>query len=76
MSFISGQCCECKKNFQYDPQLVPCLIDAFGERHPICQDCLDEQNWIRRHRDETEFLLRPGTYPNQRSSGTNQQAAP
>lgn len=46
---IFGACYSCGKMFSFHPHKVPSL-SVKGERQPICKDCIDRVNPIRKEK--------------------------
>jgi len=63
MGYISiiGQCYSCGKPFHFHPNLVPSLR-INGVREPICKDCVDRANPIRKKKGLPEITYEPDAY--------------
>lgn len=71
MGFIScmSPCVGCGQVFSYNPDRVPSIRvnaerqpDPNGNREPICQNCVERFNGIRRERGLEPIVPLPGAY--------------
>lgn len=67
-----GFCIACGNIFSFNPERVPCIrasratgklvVDPSADREPICRNCFERQNAIRREMGNPEVPLLPGAY--------------
>lgn len=57
-----GACWSCGRTFGFNPDRVPSIRDARGERQPVCADCMASANELRRSRGEPPHRILPGAY--------------
>jgi hypothetical protein len=56
-----GRCVNCGKFFGFNPHLVPSIrID--GERCPVCRECIERANPIRKQKGMDLIEIQPGAY--------------
>ena len=70
--YVVGFCIACGQLFYFNPDRVPSIRarreggrlinDPAAEREPICRNCFDGQNVIRKQRGEAEVKMLPGAY--------------
>jgi hypothetical protein len=56
-----GPCYSCKALFSFNPNLVP-SIRINGNREPICQNCIERANPLRKANGLEEIVALPGAY--------------
>ena len=70
---IDGECWSCKRSMRFDPEGVPRIvidergvprIDGAGHRirAPICGDCMETVNAVRKHRGLKQIPVPDGAY--------------
>lgn len=59
--FVLGQCCNCHKMFSFNADLVP-SVQIKGTKEPICKDCVEWANPLRKQRNLAEIYIPPGAY--------------
>lgn len=59
--FTVGPCVVCRTSFTFDPELVPVVV-MVGDRHPICQSCVELANPIRRENGVPPITVPDGAY--------------
>lgn len=67
-----GVCITCGTFFSFNPERVPSIrvsrvnnswqLDPKGKREPICRDCMERSNKIRRERGIAEVPILSGAY--------------
>lgn len=56
-----GACINCGRPFSFNPHKVPSVIWQ-GKREPVCRNCLERANAIRKARGIPEHEVLPGAY--------------
>ena len=56
-----GPCFCCARPFQFNPHRVP-SIEAGGTRRPICRECMDAANEMRRQAGDPPHPILDGAY--------------
>lgn len=56
-----SECFGCKRIFAYNPHRVP-SIRHFGERQPICRDCVEYVNPLRIENGLEPIVIHPEAY--------------
>ena len=59
--FALSPCFGCGRPFVYHPQKVPSLL-VNGVREPVCEDCVDRANPLRKQNGLAEIVPLPGAY--------------
>ena len=59
---VIGQCGSCKNTFSFNADFVPSIRDQAGVKQPICKQCIDAANPIRKERGLPEFEVHPQAY--------------
>lgn len=64
-----GTCCFCKGIFGFNPLKVPSVKvdgngdpDPNGDKAPICENCMERGNAMRRSKGLEPFPILPGAY--------------
>jgi hypothetical protein len=57
----TGHCVVCKRLFSFHPDRVPSTA-IYGDREPICRDCIERVNTIRAKRGMDLIEVLPGAY--------------
>jgi len=60
--FVTSQCFGCQRIFSYNPLRVPSYRDINGERQPICFDCVERVNPMRRRNGLRPIVPAPDAY--------------
>lgn len=70
--FVIGHCVSCRRPFTFHPDRVPSVRVTWkdgrpvaaldGEREPVCADCFDRLNAVRRAHGMAPVPLLPGAY--------------
>jgi hypothetical protein len=56
-----GCCVNCHQPFSFNPERVP-SVRVQGVREPVCRNCIEHANRIRKERGLEEFSIMPGAY--------------
>lgn len=56
-----GPCWSCGNVFQFHPHKVPSIVVG-GERQPLCQECVDRANVLRREQGQPLIVPMAGAY--------------
>lgn len=56
------RCVGCNRGFVFNPGLVPVLIDGDGIKHPVCRECFEERQRLRRASGQRPESLPEGAY--------------
>lgn len=56
-----GHCIGCQRLFGFHPEKVPSVV-VDGVREPICQECVNRSNPIRKANGLAEIVPLPGAY--------------
>jgi hypothetical protein len=59
--FVLGHCIGCGRLFTFHPQKVPSVV-VYGVREPICQECVNRFNPLRKAKGLEEIVPLPGAY--------------
>jgi hypothetical protein len=59
--FCTGQCVNCHKIFSFNPDLVP-STPVNGHKEPICRECVEWANPLRKARGLDPIPVLPGAY--------------
>ena len=57
-----GQCGACGRDFAFNPVRVPSIRDANGVKQPICKECIEKANPIRKERGLPEITYASDAY--------------
>lgn len=58
---VLGPCIACGQIFHFNAERVPSLV-VNGKREPVCADCIERVNKIRRERGMDLLVPLPGAY--------------
>lgn len=62
MAFVAIGCCfVCRGTFTFNPERVP-SIRVDGHRQPVCRNCMDRANAVRKERGLEPHAILPGAY--------------
>jgi hypothetical protein len=61
-AFVIGGCWTCGKMFTFNPVRVPSVKDGNGVRQPICRDCIEQANAMRKARGLEPFSIPADAY--------------
>lgn len=59
--FATSPCANCGRLFNYNPNLVP-SVRVNGVREPICRDCVEWANPLRKEKGLDPIKVLPGAY--------------
>ena len=60
-ALVFGECISCHKIFSFNPNYVTSVM-VNEHKEPICQDCIDAANPIRKERGLPEIKVHPNAY--------------
>jgi hypothetical protein len=61
-AFMTAGCFTCGKLFTFNPMKVPSVRDKNNVRQPVCRDCVESANKIRKTRGLPSFTILDGAY--------------
>lgn len=59
--FVLGECVVCRKLFSFNAERVPSVV-VRGQREPICRECVERANPLRKQNGLIEIVILPGAY--------------
>jgi len=60
-ALMFGSCINCRKVFGFNPNRVP-SIRMNGVREPVCRECIERANPMRKQAGLPEFAIHPDAY--------------
>jgi len=61
--FVLGPYVRCGKIFSFNPERVPSMrLTPDGPREPICKECVEWANMLRKEEGAPEIVPLPGAY--------------
>jgi len=61
-AIVYSPCCSCGKVIGYNPHHVPSARDGRGVRQPICRECIEKANPVRKAKGLPEITILPDAY--------------
>jgi len=61
-AMVYSPCCSCRKLIGYNPHRVPSVRDGQGVRQPVCRECIEKANPVRKARGLPEITILPDAY--------------
>lgn len=68
-----GDCFVCHRLFHFNPDRVPSHRDENGVRQPICGDCIEKANAVRKTNGLEPIVPLPGAYEPTEEGGWNDE---
>ncbi len=59
--FVLGNCVNCGKPFSFNADRVPSVV-VHGQREPVCRECVERANPLRKKKGLPEIVILPGAY--------------
>jgi hypothetical protein len=60
-ALVFGSCISCMRTFGFNPLRVP-SIRVNGEKEPVCRECIERANPLRKKNGLPEFTIHPEAY--------------
>lgn len=57
-----SECVGCRSIFGYNPNYVPSIRTSYGTKEPVCKQCIERANPIRKEKGLPEFTIHPQAY--------------
>ena len=61
-AILYSSCYTCGKVISYNPHRVPSIRDNQGARQPLCRECIEKANPVRKANGLPEITILPDAY--------------
>jgi len=61
-AMVYSSCYTCGKVIGYNPHCVPSIRDKQGVRQPVCRECIEQANPIRKAKGLPEIIIHQDAY--------------
>ena len=61
-AMVLSPCYTCGKVISYNPHRVPSIRDRQGVRQPVCRECIEKANPIRKAKGLPKITIHPDAY--------------